>query len=151
MEDSTEASESPEQHNRKQINLLVGIAFTLVILMIMLVLAALGFLLYGLVTAKLGGSIIGVVACVIGFSLLLGLFRWVNKTVRRQTDEQERQTAPTETIGSWAVTQTVQMQDELSTRYQLKRPEKARNKRETDTHLKDELSTRYERAETDKD
>ncbi len=91
MEESAEAAKAPEQYNRKLINLLGGIALTLAVLMILLVLAALGFLLYGLLAAKLDVSIIGVVACVISFGLLFGLFRLLNKIVRRQAPEQEDQ------------------------------------------------------------
>src|SRR5579885_1520156 len=82
MEESAEAAKAPEQYNRKLINLLGGIALTLAVLMI---------LLDGLLAAQLDVSIIGVVACVISFGLLFGLFRLVNKIVRRQAPEQEDQ------------------------------------------------------------
>lgn len=123
MEDSAERSKSPEQPNKKLLTLLLVIALNLAILMIFLVLAALGFLLYGLVTAKLGGSIIGVVICVIGFSLLFGLFRWVNKIILRQVPGQKKQ----------IITET------------------ATGSKTTYARVKEELSMRYKRAKTDAD
>ena len=113
-EEIAEASELTEKRTRKQLNLLFGIAITLVILMIMLVLAALGFLLYGLLAARLGVSIIGVVACVISFGLLFGLFRLVNKTVRRQAPGQEAIPPAGATTGKQIY---AKVQEELSTRY----------------------------------
>lgn len=85
LEESTEATIPPEQYNKKLINLLVGIAITLAVLMIGLAFAALVFLIYGLITAEFVVSIIGVVACVLGFGLLSGLFYMVIKILQRKT------------------------------------------------------------------
>lgn len=115
MEESGEAAKSSEQPNKKLLTLLLVIALNLAILMIFLVLAALGFLLYGLVTAKLGGSIIGVVICVIGFSLLFGLFRWVNKIILRQAPGQKGQITTEMATGNQ--TTYARVKEELSTRY----------------------------------
>lgn len=118
-ENGAEASTPPVQPNKKLLTLLLVIALNLAILMIFLVLAALGFLLYGLVTAKLGGSIIGVVICVIGFSLLFGLFRWVNKIILRQAPGQKDQSSTKMTTGKQ--TTYARVKEELSMRYKRAR------------------------------
>jgi flagellar basal body-associated protein FliL len=114
-EERAEATPSAEQPNKRRIQLLFGIALTLVILMIMLVLAALGFLLYGLIAARLAVSIIGVVACVIGFGLLFALFRLVNNITLRQTHGQEDQIPNAMATGKQTY---AKWRDELSIRYQ---------------------------------
>lgn len=145
---SEESAETPDQPNKKLINLLGGIAFTLAILMIMLVLAALGFLLYGLLAAKLDVSIGGVVVCVIGFILLFGLFRLLLETLRRKTHGRAGDISAALTTGRETYTK---VKDELHTRYQSEQEEKRHKRRENYARVKDELSTRYGRAKTDKD
>lgn len=142
MEESVEAAKSPEQHNKKLINLLGGIALTLAVLMIGLVLAALGFLLYGLIAARLDVSIIGVVACVIGFGLLFGLFRVVINIIRRQAPEQEDRL----TIAMATGKQTyAKVKEELHTRYQSEQQEKRSKNLELYARVKEDLNRRYRR------
>lgn len=109
-EESVEGSKSPEQPNKKRLKLLFEIALTLVILMIMLVLSALGFLLYGLIAGKLAVSIIGVMACVISFGLLFGIFRLINKILLRRADELAGSLNEARAVGA-------RVKEELSTRY----------------------------------
>lgn len=150
-EESAEASIPPEQYNKKVLNLLAGIAVMLVILMIGLVLAALGFLLYGLIAGKLAVSIIGVVACVLGFGLLFGLFRLLLDR------SEELAGAPTDGLrGRFTEALTAgretysKVQEELRIRYP-EQEEKRRKRRETYARVKDELSTRYGHPKVDED
>lgn len=99
MEESAETAKSSGQPNKNLINLLGGIALASVILMILFVLAALGFLLYGLLAAQLDVSIIGVVACVISFGLLFGLFRWIIKAAHLQAQGQKERSLDDVTTG----------------------------------------------------
>ena len=114
-EDSAESSKSPEQPNKKLINLLGRIAITLAVLMIGFVLSTFGFLLYGLITAKLGQSIVGVVVSIICFSLLFGLFRLVIKAAHLQAPGQKDQLTTEMATGNQ--TTYAKVKDELSTRY----------------------------------
>ncbi|HEU5199557.1 MAG TPA: hypothetical protein VFU32_07965 [Ktedonobacterales bacterium] len=113
-DDSAEAAPSAGQPNSKLLKLLLVIALNLAVLMIFLVLAALGFLLYGLITAKLGQSIIGVVVSVICFSLLFGLFRWIIKAAHLQAQGQKERSLDEVTTGK---TTYARVKNELSTRY----------------------------------
>lgn len=142
-EEIAEASELAEQHNKKLINLLGGIALTLAVLMILLVLAALGFLLYGLVATRLDVSISGVVVCVIGFILLFELFRLVVKIIRRQAPGQENRLTAAVATGSQTY---AKVKEELHTRYQSEQQEKRSKNLELYARVKEDLNRRYKRA-----